>query len=130
MISFEGGSLLERLQGLDEMHDRVKLAMPHLAPPSFEFEESAYGAHRLHDFSHRDGLQPMVMGLLHRLPEETGDRIAVHIVESRNASADHDVFEIRMQDAARSGEIAARGRGASGAASGLPRGRRRPSHRP
>lgn len=95
LMRFEGVSLSDRLKGLDEMHDRVRLAMPHLDPPSFEYEESDDGENLLHYFSHREGLHSMVVGLLHGLAAETGEEIAVRMVESRAAGHDHDVFAIR-----------------------------------
>ena len=101
VMQFQGDSFVDRLASLDEMHDRVRLAMPHLMPPSFEFEEGADGMHRLHYHSHRKGLQPMVMGLLRGLSEESGIEIAVRIAESRGDGHDHDVFEIRVVDASK-----------------------------
>ncbi len=99
VMQFQGDTFLERLAGLDEMHDQVRLAMPHLVPPSFEFEEGADGVHRLHYHSHREGLQPMVIGLLKGLSEQTGVGVEVTLVESRADGHDHDVFELRVSTA-------------------------------
>ncbi|SDX34686.1 Haem-NO-binding [Albimonas donghaensis] len=100
LMVFEGATLVERLRNLDEMHERVKLVMPHLEPPSFEFEPVGEGLHRLHYYSAREGLQPMVIGLLHGLAAESGERVEIDHVARRDDGADHDVFELRMLDAA------------------------------
>lgn len=107
VMEFQGESLIERLSGLDDLHERVRLAMPHLVPPSFEFEEGADGVHMLHYFSEREGLQDMVIGLLHGMSEQTGEKISVRMIESRGSGADHDVFEIRALAKSSAGEEAA-----------------------
>lgn len=77
LMRFGGDGLIERLESLDEMHDRIKLAMPHLRPPRFEFEFGENGVHRLHYASEREGLEPMVMGLVEGLGRETGQTVEI-----------------------------------------------------
>ena len=72
-------TLIDRIKGLDEMHERIQLTMPHLNPPSFDFEEMPDGNHRLHYISNRDGLAPMVIGLLQGMAKECGVGIAVEL---------------------------------------------------
>lgn len=91
---------IDRIRGLDEMHERIKLTMTHLDPPSFEFEEVSDGNHRLHYISNREGLAPMVVGLLHGMAKECGVTIDVAHAESRSDGADHDVFTLRIETAA------------------------------
>ncbi len=94
LLRLSGRNFVERVRGLDEMHDRILLSMPHLKPPSFELEDVDEHTYRLHYFSDREGLSPMVVGLLHGLAEETGEKITVMPVASRGEASDHDVFEI------------------------------------
>lgn len=96
LIELRGETLMERIRGLDEMHEQIKLTMPHLDPPSFEFEEMPDGNHRLRYISSRDGLAPMVAGLLHGMAEECGVKIEVQLIESRADGAEHDVFNLRI----------------------------------
>lgn len=77
LMRFGGQSLAERLSSLDEMHDRVKMSMPHLKPPSFEFEEGEGNEHKLHYASDREGLEHMVIGLIEGLARETGEKVDV-----------------------------------------------------
>lgn len=93
-------TLVERIRDVDEMHERVQHTMPHLDPPSFEFEETASGDYRLKYMSNREGLVPMVIGLLHGMAKDCGVSIDVTHSESRADGADHDVFVLRIGAAA------------------------------
>ncbi|MEM6388039.1 MAG: heme NO-binding domain-containing protein [Pseudomonadota bacterium] len=64
LMRFSGKGLSERLATLNDLHDRIKMSMPHLQPPSFEFEEGEGNEHKLHYASERDGLESMVIGLV------------------------------------------------------------------
>ncbi len=100
LIDQGGETLMDRIRGLDEMHERIQMTMPHLNPPSFEFEERPDGNHRLKYISPREGLAPMVVGLLHGMAEECGVGIDVVLCESRDDGAEHDVFTIRIESQA------------------------------
>ena len=107
MIKFGGASFIDTLQSLDEMHQRVKIAMPDLRPPSFELETTGDDAYRLHYFSEREGLAPMVVGLLHGLAVQHAVLIEVQHVEHKNAAGGHDVFAIRVKAGSAVSEVAA-----------------------
>lgn len=99
LMRMAGDSFLDRVRGLDDMHERILLSMPHLTPPSFELEEtdkSAEGQYILRYFSEREGLAHMVIGLLHGLAQETGDRIEVNHITPKSETSDHDVFQISL----------------------------------
>ncbi|MEM9707536.1 MAG: heme NO-binding domain-containing protein [Pseudomonadota bacterium] len=92
-------TLIDQIRSLDEMHQRVQLTMPHLDPPSFDFEERPCGTHRLHYMSNREGLAPMVIGLLRGMAEDHGVSIDVTHEESRAEGAANDVFAIKINAA-------------------------------
>ncbi|GAB2185598.1 heme NO-binding domain-containing protein [Roseibium sp. LAB1] len=98
LMRLAGNSFVEQLKGLDDMHDRILLSMPHLKPPSFEVDQKDDGSCILHYYSERDGLAPMVVGLLHGLANETGATIEVNQVAAKSEQSDHDIFEIRILD--------------------------------
>lgn len=98
LLKLAGRTLIEKLDGLDDMHDRVFASMPNLKPPSFELETLDDKNHNLHYFSDRDGLAPMVVGLLHGLARETGEAIRVNQIQAKSDGADHDVFAIALLD--------------------------------
>lgn len=77
LMRFSGQGLAERLDTLNEMHDRIKMSMPHLKPPSFEFEEGEGNEHKLHYASDREGLESMVIGLVEGLGRETGEEVEI-----------------------------------------------------
>lgn len=94
LMKLAGDNFLERLDGLDAMHARIQLSMPNLKPPSFKTEEVTDRTYLLHYFSHRTGLDSMVLGLLHGLADETGAKIQVRQVAEKSDTIDHSVFEI------------------------------------
>ena len=107
LIKFGGECFVDTLQSLDEMHQRVKIAMPDLRPPSFELETIAEGSYRLHYFSEREGLAPMVVGLLHGLAVQHQITIKVEQVAKKDAPDGHDVFDIRVLAGEAASDVAA-----------------------
>lgn len=91
-----GRTFVERVRGLDDMHERILLSMPHLKPPSFEIEARGDDLYHLSYFSERPALAPMVVGLLYGMAEETGEQIAVTQIGEKSAVDKADVFEIRI----------------------------------
>ena len=53
----------------------------------------------LHYYSHRAGLQPFVIGLLHGLAELFGTKASVTVVQSRDTGADHEEFLVTWPSA-------------------------------
>ncbi len=77
LLRFGGETVEDRLDSLNEMHSRIKMSMPHLSPPSFEFEGGSNGIHKLHYASDRDGLEHMVIGLVEGLGRELGQPLSI-----------------------------------------------------
>lgn len=77
LLRFSSNSFVDRLESLNDMLARIKMSMPHLAPPVFEFEEGEDGRHKLHYGSDREGLENMVIGLVEKLGTETGQAVKV-----------------------------------------------------
>ena len=100
LMDMAGDSLPEFLQNLDDLHARVGVTFPQLRPPSFDTEECDSGAPgqgtmHLHYHSQRQGLAPMVMGLVEGLGERFETPVQVQQLADRQSGADHDVFEVR-----------------------------------
>ena len=102
LVDHGAETLIERINGLDEMHERIQMTMPHLVPPSFAFEEGTDGMHVLRYMSHREGLAPMVIGLLHGMAEDCGVALNIHHAEKREEGAPHDVFHLQIKRGAAS----------------------------
>ena len=107
MIRFGGESFVDTLESLDEMRQRIKIAMPDLRPPSFELENVGEDEYRLHYFSEREGLAPMVVGLLHGLAVQHEISIEVQHVERKDPAGAHDVFAIRVMTGSATSDVAA-----------------------
>ena len=107
IIDFGGSSFIEVLESLDEMHERFRAAMPHLRPPSFEVVELSDRIFHLHYQSEREGLTPMVVGLLYGLAQRHGEQIRVSHITHKGDGADHDIFEIDHLSTQRVPEAAA-----------------------
>lgn len=97
LMDMAGDSLPEFLHNLDDLHARVGVNFPQLQPPSFDAEEPAEGTMHLHYHSQREGLAPMVMGLVEGLGERFDTPVQVQQLADRNDGADHDVFEVRYE---------------------------------
>lgn len=96
LLQLAGRTFIQRLSNLDDLHERVVLTMPALKPPSFEVEEIDSVKYRLRYYSDRDGLAPMVIGLLHGLASQTQERISVEHIGHKSEADDCDVFIITL----------------------------------
>lgn len=67
LLEMMGSNLEEFLDNLDSMHMRITATMPGLVMPSFRREACPDGSSILYYESSRDGLAPMVVGLLRGL---------------------------------------------------------------
>lgn len=94
LMTAAGKTLPEFLGNLDALHSRVNATFPDLAPPSFQVETETPGRLRLHYWSHRAGLGPLVVGLLKGLGEHFSTPVAVRFDKSRADGHDHDEFVV------------------------------------
>ncbi|MFP5335031.1 MAG: heme NO-binding domain-containing protein [Actinomycetes bacterium] len=89
-----GRTLPEFLLNLDAMHARLSLSMPELRPPSFVCQQEGEEQIRLQYWSEREGLAPMVVGLLEGLGDLFELEVTVVHDVSRLAGHDHDEFVV------------------------------------
>ena len=100
LMGIAGTSFVEFLQELDNMHARVAMTFPKLRPPSFECTDIGPRSVRLHYHSEREGLAPMVLGLVRGLGEIFAvEGLVVEHDVRRDSGADHDEFAIRWGEA-------------------------------
>lgn len=95
-IRLAGDDFVSVLESLDDMHERVAATMPHLKPPSFEVERLSDQRIRLYYFSEREGLEPMVIGLLHGLAAQHAIEIDVGQIADLDSGSARGVFEIQI----------------------------------
>ena len=97
LMEMSGDTLPEFLQNLDDLHTRVGVSFPKLQPPAFDCDENDDETLNLHYYSHREGLAPMVMGLVKGLGDRLETDVEITQTESKDNGADHDEFSIRYQ---------------------------------
>ena len=97
LMDAAGQSLPEFLSNLDQMHARVMLTFPDLKPPSFRVTDQSEDRLRLHYYSQRKGLAPLVTGLLDGLALQFDTPIEVTHAREGQGQDEHDVFEILMK---------------------------------
>ena len=92
IFTMMGSTLPVFLHNLDAMHARISLSMLRLRPPSFACEELDDTRLVVRYWSKRNGLAPMVKGLLSGLGEYFGLDVTVVHTCSRADGEDHDEF--------------------------------------
>lgn len=97
LLEMSGSSFVEFLQNLDNLHVRVALSFPELEPPSFRCSDVTENSVRLHYESHREGLAPMVVGLLKGLGKRFDTTVDISLEASKDQGHTHDEFLIRFE---------------------------------
>ncbi len=95
LMDMSGDDLPEFLENLDNMHARIGISFPKLRPPSFESVEMEDDALTLEYRSEREGLAPMVVGLVKGLGNRFDTEVEVTQTLHRDQGADHDEFLIK-----------------------------------
>ncbi len=97
LLDMSGDNLPEFLQNLDALHARVGVTFPKLQPPSFDCTEENDDSLTLEYHTHREGLAPMVVGLVKGLGNRFDTEVEVTQTQSKNDGADHDEFLIKYK---------------------------------
>jgi len=93
MMTLFGRDLRTCLQNLNRMHGHMGAMMPDLHPPRFIVDDRGSDRLTLHYHSNREGLAPVVTGILEGLAEKFQENIRItHISEEERSG--HDEFEI------------------------------------
>lgn len=100
LLGLAGTSFVDFVQNLDHLHAHVSLSFPELRPPTFWCTEVTDRTLRLHYRSTREGLAPMVVGLLRGLGKMFDTAVTVEQVVERARGADHDEFQVGFTPAA------------------------------
>lgn len=106
LIDLAGATLGEFLGNLDRLHAQIGSLYPSLRPPSFRIERLGEGFHEVHYYSEREGLHPLVSGLIEGLAERFDVEVEIQHLAKRG-ERDHDVFLVRERGLASETESAA-----------------------
>lgn len=101
MMRAAGATLRKFLCNLPDFHTRLALTLPGVDLPHFAASDLSPHSLLLHYRSHRAGLAPFVVGLLEGLGTMYGTPVRVVHVAARDDGAEHDVFRVEWDEAAR-----------------------------
>ena len=90
-----GNTFVEFLGNLDMLHSRMNSMMPKLAPPQFSTQNETDNSIELLYRSHREGLVPMLYGLIRGLGLRFGLNCTVTHLSEKSESQDYHLFLIR-----------------------------------
>lgn len=92
LLDAGGASLPEFMRNLPGLHARVALIFPNLKPPTFAVSDETPNSIKVHYRSSRNGLQPMVVGLLQGVAARFQTEATITMLQSREDGADHDLY--------------------------------------
>jgi Haem-NO-binding len=97
LLDMSGDTLPEFLHNLDNLHARVGVSFPNLQPPSFDCDEKSEQEMCLAYRSEREGLAPMVVGLVKGLGARFETDVEISHTQSRAEGAECDEFLIKYK---------------------------------
>ncbi len=93
LLDMGGDTFPEFLSNLNTLHVRVGMTYKDLQPPSFNCEEIDEHTLNLKYLSHREGLEPLVVGLLHGLADKF--KLETQITQT-HYKAEHGYSEFKV----------------------------------
>jgi hypothetical protein len=100
LMQFAGRTFPEFVASLDQMHAKIKFSLPELEPPSFRVSELTDRSFRLHYYSRRAGLAPLVKGMLRGVGRIYAVEVDIRLDRPRGDGQDHDEFVVAYAPAA------------------------------
>ncbi|MBW4616952.1 MAG: heme NO-binding domain-containing protein [Desmonostoc vinosum HA7617-LM4] len=97
MMDMSGDTLPEFLENLDNLHARVGISFPQLQPPSFECSDMEENSLNLHYRSTRNGLTPMIVGLVKGLGKKFETEVDITQTQNRDQGDEHDEFLVKYK---------------------------------
>jgi len=93
LLRFGGDNYVEFLHSLDELPDRVRMAVCDLSLPSLDLREYAAGRYSLSCGPGLPGYSRVMTGILRAMADDYG---ALAMLECKGGGDDHDVIEITL----------------------------------
>jgi len=95
LMASAGTHLREFLANLNDLHGRAETIFAQLRIPLFRVEDVSDTEYRLFYASQRNGLAPMVLGLVKGLAKRFGQSVEVTQIHAKTQIDDEDVFNVR-----------------------------------
>ena len=97
LMDASGNSLLEFLENLNALHDRITGTFLNYIPPEFRVEHLEGDTNRIHYISQREGLSSFVVGLLHGLAQRFDQNLEILAQEAMPVDiGEYTVFEVSI----------------------------------
>jgi guanylate cyclase soluble subunit beta len=97
LMDAAGDSLVEFLNNMNALHDRITGTFLDYVPPNFRVETQDDGRHRIHYISQREGLTHFVVGLLRGLSIRFDTPLEFHgVMPQRVERGTHTIFEVTV----------------------------------
>jgi hypothetical protein len=96
-MSLTGDTFVEFLDNLDMLHYRINNLMPGLMPPQFSTRNETANSIELEYRSHREGMVPMVYGLIKGLAKRFNLSVTIEQIHVRENTDDCHVFSITWE---------------------------------
>ncbi len=95
LFKMTGDSFQEFVANLNDIHTRVGYMLTDLSPPSFKITDSAENTFVLHYYSKREGLFPMVQGMINGIGDHFKTEIEVEHMGEGGKGPGHDRYLVR-----------------------------------
>lgn len=96
LINICGSSFVEFLSNINSLHARIRLLHPSISPPKIICSDIQNNSLRIHYYSKRDGLAPMVVGLVKGLAKRFDTSVDIKVIQAKADGHDHDEFEVKF----------------------------------
>ena len=98
LVRSTGSTMLEFLENLNELHDRISTTFLEYQPPEFRVSEPEKNRMEVEYISHREGLNSFVSGLLVALSERFNEPMSIEAIEDLSVDAGtHTKFSLLME---------------------------------
>ena len=98
LVRSTGSTMLEFLENLNELHDRISTTFLEYEPPEFRVSELQKNRMEVEYISHREGLNSFVSGLLVALSERFNEPMSIEATEDLSVDAGtHTKFILLME---------------------------------
>ncbi|MFO1318425.1 MAG: heme NO-binding domain-containing protein [Burkholderiales bacterium] len=98
LMNAAGENVFDVLDSLDDMHTRLEMLYPNMRIPHFDLTRESGTRAVLRYESERDGLAPMVVGLVKGLGKRFDTPLIVERLDRREDGAESDSFRITLTD--------------------------------
>ena len=98
LVRSSGSTMLEFLENLNELQDRISTTFLEYQPPEFRVSELEKNRMEVEYISHREGLNSFVAGLLIALSERFNEPMSISAIEDLSVDAGtHTKFSLLME---------------------------------